>query len=48
MIVYEMKAPNGEILIARNEEQKKVMEKFGFVEVKKKSKEKSDDAGGGA
>jgi hypothetical protein len=29
-----MKAPNGETLIARDEQQKQIMEKAGFVEVK--------------
>jgi len=37
--MFEMKAPNGEILIARNDQQKEVMEKAWFVEVKKKPKE---------
>ena len=41
---YKMKAPNGEILIARNEQQKLVMERAGFVEVKeKKEKEKKEN-----
>lgn len=32
--MFEMKAPNGEILVARDEFQKEIMEKAGFVEVK--------------
>ena len=43
--MFKMKAPNGEILIARDVEQKKVMEKFGFKEVKE-DKGKSNGTGG--
>lgn len=32
--MFTMKAPNGEMLIARDELQKEIMEKAGFEEVK--------------
>lgn len=40
--MFEMKAPNGEILIARDEQQKQIMEKAGFVEAKPKRQTKNE------